>query len=878
MFHDKSAFEVLKELGVNKNTGLSQNAVVASSKKYGQNTLTVKSKRSFFTRFVDAIKEPMLLILLFGFCLAFGTSFGTFLKTGEADFIESIGILLAIFLSVCITMVMEGSSEKAFLALNMLYDRNAVRVLRGSNILFVPQNQIVVGDVLILESGDKIVADCRLIESNDLTTDESALTGESYHADKTADVIIPTNTALAERRNCIYSGTFVRSGSAKAVVFAIGDKTEIGLVASTLTEREQQTPLQAKLSRLGKTITIIGAITASVVFIISLIRLGLQGSLDFSNVQQLFVSSIVLIIAAVPEGLPTIVAVSLALNMIKLAKENALIKKMSATETAGAVSVICSDKTGTLTQNKMQVVSVCRNKFCYSNDKVKESALLENFVINSTAEILRQGKKVSFNGNATECALLSCYEKSAKKSYLELRRNFKVLERTPFSSENKFMSTSVYYNDKKRKYLKGAPEVILSKCYLTEEQRNSALKDINFEQKKARRVLCFAHADGEIQDNIEKYVYDGFVCIADPIRKEVYKAVADCNRAGIAIKILTGDNEQTAYAIAKELKVAIEPSQVINASELDKMSEQKLKAMLKKVTVVARSTPATKLKIVKALKEMGEVVAVTGDGVNDAPAIKHADVGVAMGITGSEITKEAADVILIDDSFATVVKAISFGRNVYTNLQRFILFQLSVNFSALLFVTVCAIFGMNAPFNTLQLLWINVIMDGPPALTLGLEKASDKLMDFPPEKRDSSIVGLKTLIRIIFNGLFIGIVMCLQYRYNFLKVSQKEANGAIFTLFILFQLFNAFNCRELGAESVFKSVGRNKVMVITFLGVFLVHLFIMQVCYPLFLVKPLSANTWLKTLLTAFSIVVVSELSKFGYRRLNYGIKSKKRK
>jgi Ca2+-transporting ATPase len=323
--------------------------------------------------------------------------------------------------------------------------------------------------------------------------DESALTGESLPVEKDAYVILALNTPLAERKNCLYSGTFVTSGSAKAVVTAVGDKTEIGAIAVSLNEKQAQTPLQQKLSGLGKTITIIGAVTAAAVFAISIIRPYLSGMLNFSSVQELFVSSIVLIIAAVPEGLPTVVAISLALNMIKLAKENALIKKMTATEPAGAVSVICSDKTGTLTQNKMSVVSVCKNKFCFAQDKVSESVLLENFVCNSTAEIIEKGRKSVEKGSATECALLRCYIKSVKKPYNALRESVKIIEREPFSNDKKYMSTTVVTGGKKIKYIKGAPEVVLAICNLTLEQRKSILMDVKAEQKKARRVLCFAH-------------------------------------------------------------------------------------------------------------------------------------------------------------------------------------------------------------------------------------------------------------------------------------------------------------------------------------------------------------------------------------------------
>lgn len=868
-FYDKSADKSLTELSSDINFGLHSDALFKSVKVHGKNQIQKKKRRTFLERLIDALKEPMLIILMFGFSLAFGTELGKFIKTGSGDFLECLGILFAIILSVLITLIMEGSSERAFFALTKIYDNLSVRVIRNGKIVLISQTDVAVGDILFLESGDKIVADGRLLESNDMSVDESALTGESNAVRKDASIILPKNTPLAERINCLYSGTFITEGNGKMLVTAVGSKTEIGKIADELNEKTTDSPLQIKLAKLGKTITIIGATSAIFVFALTVLRLYFLGGLDFGGVQNAFISCIILIVAAVPEGLPTIVAISLALNMIKLAKENALIKKMTATETTGAISVICSDKTGTITENKMKVISVCKNEYCTTAEKITEEYLLQNFVCNSTADLKISGKKREISGSATEGALIVAYSESRKnENYLDYRKRFKVVDREPFSSDKKYMTTTIAIDNAKRKLIKGAPEKVLSLSQITESQKNKILKDISVHQKKARRVLCFGHidiADNEIESN-KKYVYDGFVALFDPVRKDVKKAVNDCMKAGIKVKILTGDNLETALAIAKELNLVENDSAVINASELEKLDDKKFNSVLSKTTVIARSTPSVKLRVVRALKSMGEVVAVTGDGINDAPAIKHADVGIAMGISGTEITKEAADVVLLDDSFITVVKAISFGRNVYKNLQRFILFQLSVNLSALLFITVCAIVGVESPFNTLQLLWINVIMDGPPALTLGLESASGKLMNLKPVKRTDGIVNLNMLLRILFNGIYIGSIMVLQYFTNFLRVSTLEFSGTVFTLFILFQLFNAFNCRELNANSIFKSIGKNKIMVITFLGVFLLHVIIVQVFYLAFSIKPLSLTTWLKTLCTSMSIVIVSEIYKGLYR------------
>ena len=867
-FHDISIEQSLNILGSNKNSGLTSIQVENSKVKYGVNSITKTKKLSLFARIFNALKEPMLIILMFAFMLTLGTNLGKFLKTGEGDFTECFGVLFTVILSVSITIIMEGNSEKAFNTLKNIYDNITVKVLRQGVIVSLPVSHIVVGDIVILESGDKIVADGRLIESNNLSIDESALTGESNSVNKNCLEVLSLSTPLAERKNLVYSGTFVTNGSGKMLVTAIGNKTEIGGIAGELGKEEQNTPLQDKLGRLGKTITAIGLISAVIVFVVSLIRLILINALTFTSVQELFVSSIVLIVAAVPEGLPTIVAISLALNMVKLAKQNALIKKMSATETAGAVSVICSDKTGTLTENKMKVEKVCKNNFCLNPSKLSDIVLHQNFVCNSTADLIINHKKITYRGSATECALLRAYQESVPKvNYTVLRKNYSILDRVEFNSQNKFMQTTIDLGSNYRTLLKGAPEVVLEKCDLTYKQVEKIISEIKQYQKKCKRVLCFAHKDSD--SGSDKFVYDGFVSIADSIRKEVYKAVSDCKKAKIKIKILTGDNFETAFAVAKELNIAKNENEVILASELDKLSDKDFLNAINKVSVIARSTPIIKLRVVKALKSQGEVVAVTGDGINDAPAIKQADVGFAMGINGSDITKESADIVLLDDSFSSVVKSISFGRKVYKNIQRFILFQLSVNLSALFFIVLCAVLGLPAPFNTLQLLWINLIMDGPPALTLGLDIASDDLMTQKPTKRKENIVSKSMLFRILFNATVVGSIMILEYLYDFLNVGDNELGGVIFTLFILFQLFNAFNSIELGKKSIFSRIGKNKLMLFTFTLVILVHFIIVQFCPLIFGVNSLSLLSWVKCIITSSLIIIISEIGKLVLRKIN---------
>ncbi|MBQ6922875.1 MAG: calcium-translocating P-type ATPase, PMCA-type [Clostridia bacterium] len=875
-FQSKSAVECFAYLKTGER-GLSEAEAKKRLTADGLNEITEKREKGLFGRILSALKEPMLVILLFGFFITLGANIGKAVKTGEGDFTECVGIILAVALSVAITLVMEGSSRKAFRALKRISAVSQVKVVRDGRTVLIPVKEIVKGDILLLESGDKIAADGRLFSAEELSVDESSLTGESRSVKKDADAVLAVATHLAERKHCVYSGTFVPSGRGAVIVTATGDRTEIGKIAGELTAETADSPLNKKLAKLSKTVAIIGSVAAAIVFVFSAFRLWFTGNFDFDGISELFISCIVLIIAAVPEGLPTIVAISLALNMIRLAGENTLIKKMIATETTGAVSVICSDKTGTLTENRMTVVTACDGDGREFSGGVPDTVLY-NSVLNSTAEESAGGE---FVGGGTEIALMKFAKKNGVKA--DERKNYPVVFRSPFSSDKKYMVTAVKYGGKTRVFLKGAPERVLALCGVTRAQSAAALKQMEAHQKKARRILAFAHFDTDgktgaadrldISEN--KFCFDGYFALADPVRSEVAQAVSECKKAGIKVKMLTGDNLVTALAVAKETGIARDGSQAVVASDIENMTEEQLRRALDKITVIARSTPTVKYRVVKALKKNGEVVAVTGDGINDAPAIRHADVGIAMGKSGSEIAKEAADAVLIDDSFKSVVKAVEFGRNVYRNIQRFVLFQLSVNVAALIFVTACAVLGLKTPFNTLQLLWINVIMDGPPALTLGLEPPSANLMKLKPVKRTDGIVNARTLLRILISGAFVGGIMLWQYLYNFLGAKDLEKSSATFTLFIFFQLFNAFNCRELGDVSIFRNIGRNRVMLATFSAVFLAHLVIVELLYKPFGLAPMSFTLWVKCVGTALTIIALSETYKAVYRRFKGGILKK---
>lgn len=873
--------DLLKRFNTDGSVGLSEQQVETQKEQYGSNLLTKEKPESLLKRIVEAAKEPMILMLIMAGVIALLVNIIRATTGSEADFMECLGIFAAIFLSVLITVIMEGKSAKAFEALSKISDDTLIKVIRDGNTLLLGQKDIVVGDIVLLATGDRVPADGRLLNSSGMAADESALTGESLPAKKDAELIIlDEKTPLAERANMVYSGNYITSGYGKMVVTAVGDHTEFGNIARELTNVERtSTPLQEKLARLGKTITVLGIIAATIVFISELISFSLSGNLSLEAVLDAFVTSIVLIVAAVPEGLPTIVAVSLSINIIKLSKQNALVKKMIASETVGCINVICSDKTGTLTENKMTVSAFYDGEWKEKTGDFASDWLVHNICLNTTADISPDG---SFIGNPTECAMISFYQnskafKNTGKTYKDERSDHEVLHAFPFSSELKHMTTISKVDGKIISYVKGSPECVFSMCSLSQSKQAEIEAFIVKAQEKAMRVIAFAHKELlEMKDYEEDIhhndmerdmVFDGFVAISDPLRSDVYESVKHCRMAGVDLKILTGDNIITAIAIANELHILEDGRIAIEASEIADLSDEELLRMLPKISVIARSTPTTKMRVVKLLKSQNNVVAVTGDGINDAPALKNADVGIAMGISGTEVSKEASDIVLLDDSFSTIVKAIAWGRGIYENFKRFIQFQLTVNVSSVIVVFASILLGLKAPFTALQLLWINIIMDGPPALTLGLEPIYDDLMSRPPTGRSDNIISRTMFIRIGLTGLYISVIFLCQYVFNFLGAGDEEVTTVLFTLFALFQLFNAFNCRELYATSIFKHLLKNKVMLLVISITFFLQILIIQFAGAFFGTVPLGLVMWIKIFLLTFSVILVSEFVKLFIRR-----------
>lgn len=873
--------EVLIQFHTSLSEGLLSDQIIQNRNQYGSNSLSRKKPKSLARRIFEASIEPMILMLIMAGLIDVAVNVIRTATGSEADFLECAGIFVAIFLSVVITVVMEGRSAKAFETLSKINEDSYVKVLRNGKTEMIVQNELVAGDIVMLATGDKIPADGRLLEGVDLESDESALTGESVPVRKDSETFFTDEkTPLAERSNMLYSGNYITNGYGKMAVTAVGDHTEFGKIAQELTDMGRtSTPLQEKLARLGKIITMLGVMAAIVVFAVEVFSFVQADEVSLGSIMEAFVTSIVLIVAAVPEGLPTIVAVSLSINIIKLADQNALVKKMIASETVGCINVICSDKTGTLTENKMTVSAFFDSVFHSHPETLSSEWIAHNVCLNSTADVSPEG---NFIGNPTECAMLNFYEgsearKKSGKSYREERVAHDVLMAFPFSSDLKHMTTVSNVDGKIISYVKGSPEAIFSMCApLSDLQRREIERHIMTVQEKAMRVIAFAHKE---LDSMQDYkneqlhakmetnmIFDGFVAISDPLREDVYEAVKNCRRAGIDLKILTGDNIITATAIAKELHILENGQIAVEAKDIFDKDDEELLQLLPCISVIARSTPTIKMRIVKLLKSQGNVVAVTGDGINDAPALKNADVGIAMGISGTDVSKEASDIVLLDDSFSTIVKAIAWGRGIYENFKHFIQFQLTVNVASVTVVLVSIILGFKAPFTALQLLWINLIMDGPPALTLGLEPIYSDLMAHPPTKRNESIVSMPMVLRIVSTGIYISIVFLCQYAFDFLHAGQEQMITVLFTMFTLFQLFNAFNCRELHAVSIFKHFLKNKLMLGVVFLTFVLQILIIQFAGAFFGTVPLDGMMWLKIMAVSASVIFLSEVVKLIYR------------
>lgn len=901
--------DCLKEQGVNAEKGLSDSEVKTRSEKFGKNEFSKKEEGSLLDDIKDALLEPMMIILLVA----------ALVSAIIGEYYDAIGIVCAVAIGITIGIVTEGKSKKAAEALAKMTEDIEVKVLRNGKVMNVSKSDLVPGDIVYLETGDMVPADGRFIETVDLKVREDMLTGESDDVKKDANAIIPLeeidvkgqkqiqDPIPAKQSNMGFTGTLIAYGKGTMLVTGIGDNTEMGKIAETLQMDEEETPLQIKLGKLGAVIAKISSIIAALLFIFMVVKIVTRGEVNIDSsgvkaflesigpIKTAFVTCIALIVAAVPEGLPTMVNMTLALTMQKMANINALVTKKEACETIGSVSVICSDKTGTLTQNRMTVENVYLNGKFVDLDKIEDMYFINNCLLNSTADISFDGDKCNYLGNSTECALLLCLK---EHDYKKARKEQNIVHQIPFNSMNKYMATVIEDGDLDILLVKGAPEIILDKCVneisngkvikITEARKKEILSEIQKLQAKSMRILGFgfraisqaeveaaATSEGNILTGSQEegLIFNGFVAIKDPLRPDVFKAIETARNAGVETKMLTGDNINTARAIGEELGMLKEGMRAVEATYIDTLSDEELRKEIKTIAIVARSKPETKMRIVNALQTNGEVVGVTGDGINDAPALTKADVGIAMGITGSEVSKNAADIILTDDNFATIINGIKWGRGVYENFQRFIQFQLTVNVIAFLVAIVSQILDFPMPFTTIQLLWVNIIMDGPPALALGLEPIRDAVFDRKPVDRKASIITKKMITSIVLNALYVTAILLIQMKFNILGASTVvQADGAsemetvLFALFAFSALFNAFNCREFGTDSIFKNFTKNKTALLIISVTAIAQFIFTELFSGFFNAVSLSPVMWGKVILLAFMIIVVNEVVKFVLR------------
>ena len=821
--------------------GLGDAQVEASRSQHGENVLTPPRRTSYWKLYLDKYHDPIIQILLVAALVSLLLAFI------ERDFMETLGIILAVVIATTVGFYFECDAARRFNVLTAMNEDQRVKVRRNGRVTEVKRREVVVGDIILVEVGDEIPADAQLVEAVNLQVDESSLTGEPLTT-KSIDATKEGNEAYPP--NVILRSTMVMNGRGTAVVTALGDATEIGKVAQKSTESTSvKTPLNIQLDKLAKLISKIGTIVSVAAFVIFLVHDILTNSIWHGNdyfgmmhiVLNYFMMAVTLIVMAVPEGLPMAVTLALALNMRRMLKSNVLVRKLHASETMGAVTVICTDKTGTLTQNKMRVDHITP-----ANPSDPNSELLLNvaMAVNSTAEL--DGENVV--GNPTEGALL-LWLRDHDKHYATLRQQYKVVSQQPFSTEKKYMLTTVDMGDKTMTFVKGAPEIVLNMCTPDAPERQRAEEVLAHYQQQAMRTLAFAYATGD-----EPFTLQGVVAISDPVRPDVPPAVAECQRAGIQVKVVTGDTSATAIEIARQIGVwpahgeREEATWHITGTEWASLSDEEAFKRCMALRVMSRARPTDKQRLVEMLQRHGEVVAVTGDGTNDAPALNHAHVGLSLG-SGTSVAKQASDITLLDDSFHAIANAVMWGRSLYKNIQRFLYFQLVVNLSALLLVLGGSIIGTEMPLTVTQILWVNLIMDTFAAMALASLPPSHEVMRNKP-RRDTDFIISRPMARgILFCGMvfFLGMFMFLIWceRHGAGSVVDVHELTLFFTTFVMLQFWNLFNAKSLGSDySAFRYFWRDGGLVLVLALVFIGQWIIVTFGGKMFRTLPLSFEEW----------------------------------
>ena len=866
------------DIDKNKRIGLTDEQVKQSREQHGKNVLTPPQRTSLWKLYLDKYRDPIIQILLVA---AFVSLILAFI---EKNFMETIGIFVAVFLATTVGFYFERDAAKKFNLLTALSEEQPVKVRRNGKVMEIPRHDVVVGDIVLVEVGDEVPADGELIVCNDLQINESTLTGEPV-----TEKSLEGGGDGAYPRNVILRSTMVMNGRGEFVVTAVGDATEIGKVAKKSTEQTSvETPLHMQLDKLAKMISKVGSVVSVAAFFIFLIHDILTnpawGGKDYFYMAEIvlkyFMMAVTLIVMAVPEGLPMAITLSLALNMRRMLKSNNLVRKLHACETMGAVTVICTDKTGTLTQNKMQVSAL--------ELKQGDEALLDTAIaLNSTAE-LNDGKPI---GNPTESALLLWLDAQGK-DYEELRKQVNVLKQLPFSTERKMMATLAEVDGETYLFVKGAPEIVMKKCIIEDRMLRQSAEELDEWQHKAMRTLAFAYK--KIEASIMRtsrtstaevvalldandLQLQAIAAIADPIRPDVPAAVQECRHAGIEVKVVTGDTAATALEIGKQIGVfEDEPEnigadgsltsldqQMITGEQWEALSDEEAYERAKDIRVMSRARPTDKQRLVAMLQKRGEVVAVTGDGTNDAPALHYAHVGLSLG-SGTSVAKEASDMTLLDDSFKSIANAVMWGRSLYRNLQRFLFFQLVVNVAALLLVLGGSVIGTEMPLTVTQILWVNLIMDTFAALALASLPPSHEVMKDKPRKASDFIINKSIGFGILFCGIVFFLVM-----FALLVYCERRGKGGVdvheltmfFTTFVMIQFWNLFNAKALMSHhTAFRHFLKDKGMILVLVLVLVGQWIIVTFGGEMFRTTPLSLHEWLLIIGSTSVVLWVGEL------------------
>lgn len=877
--------EVLKLLKTSEE-GLTDNEAKQRLEKYGVNEIEKRKSITPLKIFVRQFTSFIVIILFAAILIS--------LLIGER--LDAIVISIILILNGVFGFIQEYRAEKAIEKLRKLTALKA-KVIRDSREIQIDSKELVPGDIILIETGSKVPADARLIQSTALQVDESSLTGESIPSKKYT-MPIKKNTPVNDQENMVFMGTIVTKGHAKAVVTQTGMNTEIGKIAELIQEvKEKSTPLQEKLKQFGKWLSFVTILICAFVFGVGVLREYLTtASFGINHVSEMFLVAVALAVAAIPEGLPAIVTITLALGVNKMSRRNALIRQLPAVETLGCTDVICSDKTGTLTKNEMTVIEIYANntliKVTGEGYKPKGDFIPVNSEQLDTKNIelllkigalcndsrLIHNERWEIFGDPTEGALLVSAEKLGLKKN-ELEKQSPRINEIPFDSERKCMTTIHKINNESIAYIKGAPDVIINKCKylyidgkvnkLTEEDKKRILKVNRDMARKALRVLGFAYKSlpenyNLISEELENdLIFVGLQAMFDPPRENVKEAIAKCKTAGINTIMITGDHKITAVAIAKELGLFKKGNIALSGDELDKLSDEELDRIVEDIKIYARVSPEHKVRILDALKKKGHTVAMTGDGVNDAPALKKADIGIAMGVTGTDVSKEAADMVLTDDNFASIVNAVEEGRGIYNNIKQFVQYTLSSNLGEILVIFLAILLGWPLPLIAIQILWINLLTDGLPGLALGLDPHSKDIMKIPPRKREETILSRD----VVYNIAIVGFIMMVGTLFLFYSygIDSSRAKSIAFTTLVMFQLFNVLTYRAKNFKINFKT---SKYLIGSVIITILLQLAVLYT--PLnvaFKTVPIGLIDWVKILLVTCLMFIILESRKM---LLNY--------